>query len=164
MRSCDRQERRGDGLDNPIIEYRGVSKHFSGVRALDNVDFSCRSGSVHAILGENGAGKSTLIKIMSGVLQPDSGEIMFDAKPLAFSSPDEATRAGIVCMFQELSLIPDLSVADNISISDPPRRFGLIDRRAQVRLAEELLARVRCEDVDPGTLVRDLSLSRRQMV
>ena len=151
-------------MDNPIIEYRGVSKHFSGVRALENVDFSCRSGSVHAILGENGAGKSTLIKIMSGVLQPDSGEIMFEGKPVAFSSPDEATRAGIVCMFQELSLIPDLSVADNISISDPPRRFGLIDRRAQVRLAEELLARVRCEDVDPGTLVRDLSLSRRQMV
>ncbi len=78
--------------------------------------------------------------------------------------PQEAARAGIVCIFQELSLIPDLTVADNISLSDPPRRFGLIDRPAQRRRAEALLARIRCEDVDPRALVRDLSLSRRQMV
>ncbi|MCC0031421.1 MAG: sugar ABC transporter ATP-binding protein, partial [Brucellaceae bacterium] len=116
------------------------------------------------ILGENGAGKSTLIKIMSGVLTPDSGEMLLEGKPTDFATPDEATRAGVVCMFQELSLIPDLTVADNISISDPPRRFGLIDSRAQVRRAEQLLARVRCEDVDPNATVRELSLSRRQMI
>ncbi len=147
-----------------IVEYRGISKFFAGIRALENVDFACRAGSVHGILGENGAGKSTLIKIMSGVLQPDSGEIRLQGKPVSFAMPQAATDAGIVSMFQELSLIPDLSVADNISIARPPRRFGLIDRRAQMRRAEELLARIRCEDVDPNALVRELSLSRRQMV
>ncbi|WP_374301458.1 sugar ABC transporter ATP-binding protein [Ferrovibrio sp.] len=151
-------------MTDAIIEYRGISKHFSGIRALENVDFACSVGSIHGILGENGAGKSTLIKIMSGVLQPDAGEIRLEGRPVTFASPRAAGDAGIVCMFQELSLIPDLTVADNLSISDPPRRFGLIDRRAQIARAEALLARVRCEDVDPNTLVRDLSLSRRQMV
>jgi len=151
-------------MSDAIVEYRGISKFFAGIRALENVDFACAPGSIHAILGENGAGKSTLIKIMSGVLQPDAGEIRLEGRPVTFPTPHAANRAGIVCMFQELSLIPDLSVADNISISDPPRRFGLIDRRAQIARAEELLARVRCEDVDPRALVRELSLSRRQMV
>jgi ribose transport system ATP-binding protein len=148
----------------PIIDLRGISKSYAGIRALEGVDFAAHSGSVHAILGENGAGKSTLIKIISGVVSPDEGEMRLHGTPVRFASPAAATAKGVVCMFQELSLIPDLSVADNISIADPPRRFGLIDRRAQVQRAEELLARVRCEDVDPRTMVRDLSLSRRQMV
>lgn len=148
----------------PIVEYRGISKHYAGIRALEEIDFACRPGTIHAILGENGAGKSTLIKIMAGVVKPDAGEMRLEDRPVSFASPDEATRSGIVCMFQELSLVPDLTVADNISISDPPRRFGLIDRRAQIRRAEELLARVRCEDIDPHALVRELPLSRRQMV
>ncbi len=151
-------------MTEAIVEYRGISKFFAGIRALEGVDFKCRPGSVHAILGENGAGKSTLIKIMAGVLQPDEGTIYLNGSPATFPAPQAASDAGIVCMFQELSLVPDLSVADNISISRPPRRFGLIDRKAQVRRAEELLARVRCEDVDPNALVRELSLSRRQMV
>lgn len=148
----------------PIIDLRGISKSYAGIRALEGVDFAAHRGSVHAILGENGAGKSTLIKIISGVVSPDAGEMRLHGTPVRFTSPSAATAQGVVCMFQELSLIPDLSVADNISIADPPRRFGLIDRRAQVSRAEELLARVRCEEVDPRTMVRDLSLSRRQMV
>ncbi|WP_300303486.1 sugar ABC transporter ATP-binding protein [Ferrovibrio sp.] len=151
-------------MTDVIIEYRGISKHFSGIRALEDVDFACSAGSIHGILGENGAGKSTLIKIMSGVLQPDAGEIRLEGRPVAFASPRAAGDTGIICMFQELSLIPDLTVADNLSISDPPRRLGLIDRRAQKARAEKLLARVRCEDVDPNALVRELSLSRRQMI
>ncbi|MCB2027127.1 MAG: sugar ABC transporter ATP-binding protein, partial [Ottowia sp.] len=122
-------------MTDAIVEYRGISKFFAGIRALENVDFACRPGSIHAILGENGAGKSTLIKIMSGVLQPDAGEMLVAGKPVSFATPQAANDAGIVCMFQELSLVPDLSVADNISISRPPRRFGMIDRRAQVRRA-----------------------------
>ncbi len=141
-----------------------VSKFFSGARALENVDFACGTGSIHAVLGENGAGKSTLIKMLAGVLQPDSGTISIDGSPVRFRSPAEAARAGIVCVFQELSLVPDLTVAENISIADPPRRLGLIDKGAQRRRAENLLARIQCEDVDPNALVRDLSLSRRQMV
>ncbi len=148
----------------PFAELSGVSKFFSGARALEGVDFACRQGSIHAILGENGAGKSTLIKIMAGVVQPDSGTLTVAGTQHRFTRPSEAAKAGIACVFQELSLMPDLSVADNISISDPPRRFGLIDRRAQRDRAEALLARIHCEDVDPRALIRDLSLSRRQMV
>ncbi len=150
--------------DAPHVQLTGVSKFFQGIRALEEVDFACRRGSIHAVLGENGAGKSTLIKIMSGVLRPDAGVMRLDGRDVAFANPSEAARAGIVCIFQELSLIPDLTVADNISISDPPKRLGLIDRRAQRDRAARLLARIKCEDVDPRALVRDLSLSRRQMV
>ncbi|WP_149588538.1 sugar ABC transporter ATP-binding protein [Tabrizicola flagellatus] len=150
--------------DAPIIALRGITKSYAGIRALEGVDFAAHRGSVHGILGENGAGKSTLIKIISGVVQPDAGEMRLDGQPVRFASPSAATAEGVVCMFQELSLIPDLSVADNISIAAPPRRMGLIDRKAQLRRAEELLARVRCEDLDPRMMVRDLSLSRRQMV
>jgi len=148
----------------PHVELKGVSKYFAGIRALEQVDFACRKGTVHAILGENGAGKSTLIKIMSGVLDPTAGEMLLEGRPVRFQTPAEATAAGIVCIFQELSLIPDLTVADNISIATPPRRFGLINRRAQRRRAEDLLAQVNCADINPDALVRDLSLSRRQMV
>tara|TARA_R110002020_G_scaffold203246_2_gene406731 strand:+ start:12220 stop:13764 length:1545 start_codon:yes stop_codon:yes gene_type:complete len=150
--------------DRPIVQLSGASKHFSGTRALENVDFACFSGTIHGILGENGAGKSTLIKIISGVLQPDSGDLLVNGSRVSFSNPTQAVASGIVCIFQELSLVPDLSVADNISLASPPRRFGLIDKRAQRRRAEELLARIKCEDVDPNALVRELSLSRRQMV
>lgn len=150
--------------DTPIIALRGISKSYAGIRALEAVDFAAHRGSVHAILGENGAGKSTLIKIISGVVQPDAGEMRLHGHPVRFASPSAATEKGVVCMFQELSLIPDLSVADNLCIAAPPRRMGLIDRKAQLRRAEELLARVRCADLDPRMRVRDLSLSRRQMV
>ncbi len=151
-------------MQRPIVELSDVSISFAGVKALEGVDFSCHAGTTHGILGENGAGKSTLIKIISGVLKPDNGTIALNGKTVSFSGPAEAADAGIVCMFQELSLIPDLSVADNISLQRPPRRLGLIDKRAQIVRAEELLARVRCEDVDPRAMVRELSLSRRQMV
>lgn len=149
---------------NAHVRLSGVTKRYGGVTALDNIDFSCELGSVHAVLGENGAGKSTLIKILSGVVQPDEGQIRLGGTPVTFSHPAEANAQGIVCIFQELSLLSDLSVADNISISDPPRRFGLIDRKAQRRRAEEILSRIGCEDVNPMSRVRDLPLSRRQMV
>lgn len=142
----------------------GVSKRYGGVRALENVDFGCARGRIHAVLGENGAGKSTLIKIVAGVVQPDTGAIELDGVARQFSNPAAATAAGVVCIFQELSLMPDLSVADNISISSPPKRFGMINARAQRRRAEALLAEVGCEDVNPLLRVRDLPLSRRQMV
>jgi ribose transport system ATP-binding protein len=148
----------------PFWRMQGVSKRYGGVTALDNVDFQCAPGRIHAVLGENGAGKSTLIKIIAGVVQPDSGEMSLEGQPIAFRSPAEATKAGIVCIFQELSLMPDLTVADNICITDPPRRLGLIDGAAQRRRARELLARIGCEDVHPMRLVKDLPLSRRQMV
>ncbi len=148
----------------PLLHMEGVSKRYGGVRALEEAHFSCERGRIHAVLGENGAGKSTLIKIMSGVVQADRGRLVLEGNEVKFRNPAEANRAGIVCVFQELSLLPDLSVADNILISQPPLRFGLIDRGRQRRLAEAALARVGAQDIDPRAPVKDLSLSRRQMV
>jgi ribose transport system ATP-binding protein len=148
----------------PLLDMRGISKSYGGVAALANVDFAARPSSIHAVLGENGAGKSTLIKIVAGVVPPDEGVMSFAGKQVAFTSPQAANAGGIVAVFQELSVLPDLSVADNISITRPPKRLGLIDRGAQRRRAEELLARVGCEDVNPRARVGDLPLSRRQMV
>jgi ribose transport system ATP-binding protein len=147
-----------------LFRMEGVSKRYGGVRALQDAGLVIEAGRIHAVLGENGAGKSTLIKIMAGVVAPDEGRMLLDGQPVTFASPASANAAGVVCIFQELSLIPDLSVADNIAISNPPLRFGLIDRRAQRRMAEQALARAGAEDIHPLALVKDLSLSRRQMV
>ncbi|QGZ60113.1 sugar ABC transporter ATP-binding protein [Paraburkholderia acidiphila] len=150
--------------EQPFFQMSGVSKSYGGAVALDHADLAVRKGRIHAILGENGAGKSTLLKVMSGVVQPDEGVMHLDGREVAFASPAEANAAGIVCVYQELSLIPDLSVADNIFASNPPRRFGMIDRRAQRRQAEEALARAGAADINPLAKVRDLPLSRQQMV
>ncbi|MCB1447324.1 MAG: sugar ABC transporter ATP-binding protein [Rhizobiaceae bacterium] len=148
----------------PLLHMSGISKRYGGVRALENAELVVTAGRVHAILGENGAGKSTLIKVMTGVVAPDEGRILMDGRPAAFRMPADAARQGIACVFQELSLVPDLSVADNIFIADPPRRFGLVDGAAQRRMAEAALARAGAGDIHPRALVRDLPLSRRQMV
>jgi ribose transport system ATP-binding protein len=147
-----------------LFRMEGISKRYGGVRALEKADLEVKAGRVHAILGENGAGKSTLIKIMSGVVLPDEGRMRLDGHEVSFPNPAAANAAGIVCIFQELSLIPDLSVADNIVVSNPPGRFGLIDRKAQRRIAEAALARAGGEDIHPMALVRDLPLSRRQII
>ena len=150
--------------EQPFFQMSGVSKSYGGAVALDSADLAVRSGRIHAVLGENGAGKSTLLKVMSGVVQPDEGTMHLDGRQVSFASPSEANAAGIVCVYQELSLIPDLSVADNIFASNPPRRFGMIDRRTQRRQAEEALARAGAADINPLAKVRDLPLSRQQMV
>ena len=147
-----------------LFRLEGVSKRYGGVRALEDARLECGRGRIHAVLGENGAGKSTLIKVMSGVVKPDAGTMHLDGVPITLDGPSAAGRLGIVSVFQELSLVPDLSVADNIGITDPPRRFGLIDRRAQRRLAEKSLARVGATDIHPLAPVGSLPLSRRQMV
>jgi len=151
-------------MTTPLFRMEGVSKRYGGVRALENARLSCGHGRIHAVLGENGAGKSTLIKIMAGVVRPDAGTMELTGKPIVLDGPAAATRVGIATVFQELSLLPDLTVADNIAITNPPGRLGLIDRRAQRRVAEKALARVGADDIHPLAPVRDLPLSRRQMV
>ncbi len=148
----------------PLLRLRGITKRYGGVRALEEVDLAVRAGRIHAILGENGAGKSSLIKCIAGVVQPDAGTMSLDGAAVRFPSPAAANAAGVVCIFQELSLIPDLSVADNIMISNPPRRFGMIDGRAQRRMAEAALARAGAGNIHPLELVKNLPLSRRQLV
>jgi ribose transport system ATP-binding protein len=153
-----------DTAVQPLFRMQGISKRYGGVVALEDARLQCRRGRIHAVLGENGAGKSTLIKIMAGVVQPDAGTMEIDGAPASFRNPAESTSAGIACIFQELSLLPDLTVADNISIINPPRRMGLIDRREQNRIARQALARAGAPDIHPSTRVKDLPLSRRQMV
>jgi ribose transport system ATP-binding protein len=148
----------------PFLRLQGITKRYGGVTALSNVDFACSLGTIHAVVGENGAGKSSLMKIIAGVVRPDEGQLYLEDQPVQFASPAEAARLGIACIFQELSLLPDLSVADNISIADPPKHLGLIDRRRQRRTAEKVLRQVGCPDIHPDERVKDLPLSRQQMV
>jgi ribose transport system ATP-binding protein len=148
----------------PLLRLEGISKSYGGVKALEKASLVVTAGRVHAILGENGAGKSTLIKTMAGVVAPDEGDMILDGRKVVFPEPAAAARAGIACIFQELSLIPDLSVADNICLADPPKRFGLIDVKRQRQIAEEALVRAGAEDIHPFAPVKDLPLSRRQIV
>ncbi len=146
-----------------FLSLRGITKTFGGVVALNEVDFEARQHSIHAVLGENGAGKSTLIKVISGVVRPDVGEIFLDGERTRLGGPGDAVERGIVPVFQELSLVPDLTVEENICITTAAR-WGFVDRALQRRRAEELLALVHCEDVNPRQPVSDLPLSRRQLI
>ena len=109
----------------PLLTMRGIVKQFPGVRALDGVDLDVAAGEVHCLLGQNGAGKSTLIKVLAGAHRPDSGEITFDGQPVSFSSPQAADQAGIATIYQELDLVPGLSVAENVVLGREPLAAGL---------------------------------------
>lgn len=148
-----------------FLTLQGVSKDYGGVVALRDVDFEARRGSIHAILGENGAGKSTFIKTLAGVVKADAGTIHLDGQILDLRTPADATAAGVVTVFQELSIIPHLTVAENICLADPPRNgLGMINRREQRRRAVQALAAVGCESIDPDRRCLDLPLSKRQVV
>ncbi len=148
-----------------ILEARDIVKTFPGVRALDGVSLKIRRGTTHAIVGENGAGKSTLMLILTGVYRPDSGSILFDGENVHFSSPLEAVKHGISIVFQELSLVPNLSVAENIFANrQPVDRFGFIDRKVLNEKAREALALFDLECIDPETPVRNLNVANQQVV
>src|SRR5215831_143885 len=115
----------------------GVSKAFPGVRALDRVDFRVQSGEVHALMGENGAGKSTLIKIMTGALRGDQCEIRIDGEAVDIGSTGQAQALGIGTVYQEVNLVPTMSVTRNLTLGREPRRFGLISWRAARKRARE---------------------------
>ncbi len=146
-----------------LLELRGIGKRFPGVVALDGVDFTVRAGEIHALLGENGAGKSTLIKVLTGVYEADAGEIRLAGEPLSASAPADAERAGISTVYQEVNLVPSLSVAENIALGRQPGRLGFLNWRAIRRHAREALARldIKCDvDAELGTL----SIALQQMV
>ncbi|MFC5427414.1 sugar ABC transporter ATP-binding protein [Paraburkholderia denitrificans] len=125
---------------SPILETHGLSRTFPGVHALVNVDFRLFPGEIHTLMGQNGAGKSTLINVLTGVHQPEAGEIRLAGAPVHFSTPLEAEAAGIQTLYQEVNLCPNLSVAENIFAGRQPRRRGLIDWKSIHRRAEEALA------------------------
>ncbi len=147
----------------PILEMTGISKSFTAVKALDNVDFRLRAGEVHALLGENGAGKSTLLKVLTGVMHVDAGKIILKGEPVHFANPLEAQHAGISAVYQEVNLCPNLSVAENMYIGREPRHLGRIQWRLMRRRATEALERVDVH-VDVSALVSTHSLAVQQMV
>lgn len=148
---------------SPLLEMRGITKHFPGVTALDGVDFELERGEVHVILGENGAGKSTLIKMLSGAYQPDEGEILFEGEPVRIPSAAVAQSLGISTIYQEFNLVPQLTVAENVFLGRQPRRFGIVDRRRMRSEAQMLLERIKVRVV-PDVLVSNLGVAQRQMV
>lgn len=147
----------------PVVEMRGISIGFPGVKALDGVDFRMFPGEVHSLMGENGAGKSTLIKALTGVYGIDAGTITLAGEQVSFSGPAQAQAAGISTVYQEVNLLPNLSVAENIMLGREPRRLGGIDWRAMHRRSAELLAGLNL-DIDPGSLLGDHSLAVQQLV
>ncbi|MAR20471.1 MAG: sugar ABC transporter ATP-binding protein [Flavobacteriales bacterium] len=148
---------------NTAVEMVGISKKFGGVQALDGVDFEVRKGEIHALLGGNGAGKSTILKVLNGIHQPDHGTIKVDGKPLYKNSPEAAAAAGIAMNFQELSLIPTLSVAKNVFLAREPRTAnGLIDDKETTRRAQALFDMLEVS-VDPSAIVGDLGAGQKQL-
>ncbi|MEL6208054.1 MAG: sugar ABC transporter ATP-binding protein, partial [Pseudomonadota bacterium] len=147
----------------PLLEMHDISMEFGATRALDGVDFACRAGEIHAVLGENGAGKSTLMKLIAGVLQPTRGAIRLDGRDVHLASPSRALAHGLVCMFQELSLVPDLTVRENLLLGAPGRGLGWLKSDA-LGLAEDVLRRIGGEDIRMGARVADLTLPQRQQV
>ncbi|MDR3374754.1 MAG: sugar ABC transporter ATP-binding protein [Ancalomicrobiaceae bacterium] len=146
-----------------IIELSGISKQFPGVRALDNVEFSVEPGETHALMGENGAGKSTLIKVMTGALQPDGGTIRLAGKEIRPESPGAARAAGIGAVYQEVNLIPTMSVTKNLTLGRLPRKFGLIDWSAARAIAKAKLARLGV-DIDVERPVGSYSVAIQQLI
>ncbi|MEW1842234.1 ATP-binding cassette domain-containing protein [Nonomuraea angiospora] len=148
----------------PVLEARGVSKRFPGVLALDGVSLALRPGEVHALVGENGAGKSTLIKVFTGVYRPDGGELRYQGAPAVFGTPMEAQRAGISTIYQEVNLVPMMSVARNLLLGREPRgRFGVIDATAMHGEAQRVLAGYGVA-TDVRRPLRTLGVGAQQMV
>jgi putative multiple sugar transport system ATP-binding protein len=148
-----------------MLEMRGVSKSFAGVQALRDVNFIVREGEIHALVGENGAGKSTLMKVLSGVYPHGDyeGSIRFDGEERRFRDINDSEALGIIIIHQELALIPLMSIAENIFLSHPPARFGVIDRDTVYRRTRELLAQVGLHE-SPDTLITDLGIGKQQLV
>ncbi|MFJ3581954.1 sugar ABC transporter ATP-binding protein [Streptomyces sp. NPDC090127] len=149
--------------DSPVVDMRGITVEFSGLKALADVDFRLFPGEVHALMGENGAGKSTLIKALTGVHRPAAGTVLLEGEPVEFTTPGQAQDAGISTVYQEVNLCPNLSVAENILLGREPRRRGAIDGRAMRARATELMARIGLS-IDPASVLSSHSIALQQLV
>jgi simple sugar transport system ATP-binding protein len=150
-------------MSDVLLSAREITKSFPGVKALAGVQIELRRGEIHALLGENGAGKSTLIKIITGVYQRDSGTIQFAGREIHPQSPKDAEACGISTVFQEVNLIPTLSIAENVMLGRLPRRFGVIRWRAAREQARRALARLGL-DLDVSRELQSCSIALQQMV
>lgn len=149
-----------------LLETQGISKSFSTVKVLEDINFKIRKGEIHALLGENGAGKSTLMKILTGVLEADKGTILYRGKPLKIVHPREIHEYGIGIVYQEFNLLPDLTVAENIFIGREPQMSlkGFINDSKLNKEAAQLLERLNCSSISPTRKVGTLSVAEQQMV
>ncbi len=152
-----------DELLTPILEAIGIRKEFPGVVALDGVDLTLLAGEVHCLVGQNGAGKSTLVKVIMGAITPDAGKLRVGGRDIEFKSPRDSLRAGISCIFQELDLVPSMTVAENLLLADLPGRYGIVAAGRRDEMATALLARVGAR-FSPGMLVERLAIADRQLV
>ena len=155
----------GENANNTILEFRNITKTFPGVRALDKVSFAVRKGEVHGLVGENGAGKSTLIKIICGIYHADSGEILVDGKQAHIMDPEQSQEHGIYVMHQEISVLPNMSVAENMNIHDMPRKAGIFaDTKEMYRRTRKALDMVGLTYVEPRDMISRYSLATQQMI
>ena len=146
-----------------LVELRNIVKVFPGVRALDGVSFDVREGEVHSLCGENGAGKSTLIKVMTGAHQATEGEYYIDGKQVHIKDTQEAIELGVSCVYQELSIAPQLDVAKNLFIGNLPMKGGLVDHKELYRRTSEVLEELGM-NISPKTIAGDLSVGQQQML
>ena len=146
------------------IECNKISKSFGGAIALNNADFSCRYGEIHALLGENGAGKSTLVKILTGAVKPDAGEIRINDKLMEYKSVKDGLSGGVGAVFQELSLMPDLTVTENILFGREKCHLGIIDKKEDIKIVERLFKEFHVEGISPNVIVRLLPISTQQVI
>ncbi len=149
--------------DSAFLSFHGISKTFPGVKALQDISFECHGGQVHALMGENGAGKSTLLKILSGSYLPSGGEIRIKGKPMNFQHTTDALDAGVAIIYQELHLVPEMSVAENIYLGQLPHKHGLVNRKL-LRYEAGLQLKNLGMDIDPDMPLKYLSLGQWQMV
>jgi len=150
-------------MQETVLTMRGIGKAFPGVKALDNVDFTLHQGEIHALMGENGAGKSTLIKVLTGVYTMDDGEIKIQDRSIVNHSPQEAQENGISTVYQEISLCPNLTVAENLFLGREPRKLGMIDWKTMNKKAGELLSSLSIT-VPPTRQLDDCSIAVQQMI
>src|SRR5215218_2676194 len=154
----------GVGDVAPLLSLTGVSKRFSGVRALHQASLTLRAGEVMALVGENGAGKSTIVKILTGLYRPDAGEILIEGRPLSFASPRDAWAAGVTAIHQETVMFDDLSVAENVFMGHMPAgSVRLVDWGAMRARTRELLLRLEC-DVHPEAPLKTLGVAQKHLV
>jgi len=152
-------------MDAPILEMKNITKEFPGVKALNNVSFRVAEGEIHCLVGENGAGKSTLMKVLSGVYRfgEYSGDILFGGEVQKFSSISDSEKAGIAIIYQELALVPEMTVYENIFLGNEIRKGFIVDWNETIKRAGEMLRKVRL-NVNPATKVKDLSVGKQQLV
>jgi ribose transport system ATP-binding protein len=150
--------------DSPILEMRGISKQFPGVVALNHVDFSLQRGEIHALIGQNGAGKSTLMKILAGVYPIESGQMLIEGKPVYFNHPRDALKQGVGTVYQDLSLVSKLSVADNIFLGREAGNGFLVDEAVNVEKAKRILDDLGVKDIHVHIPVGNLPLAQQQLV